>query len=76
MPYPNEHSCRIAEPSLFIKDSFRRFKRTVDGKTVYLIGAKLKKTKQFKVQSIRFPVSEWTEAEARKLCKGKFEPAG
>lgn len=71
-PYPNEHSCRIYSPSSFIR--FRRDNRK-DPPVIYGFRPYGKGSA---VQAYRYPVEEWTEAEARKHCKrqgGSFTPA-
>ena len=73
-PYPNEHSCRLKDPSGFQAKSFGRVKR---GK-VSLIMARLKGERTMTLQAIRYPTSSWSEAEAKKNCHdkgGSFEPA-
>lgn len=74
MPYPNEHACRLADPSGFKKDTFRRKK---SGK-VSLILAKKPGSDTMTLQSIRYPISDWSEKAARSSCKergGAFEAA-
>lgn len=90
-PYPNEHSARIKDTAIFNPDTFRRKK---DG-TVYrsikvpataaVIWAKLKdhdKPSDNPIpQAIRFPITDWTVAQAKTWLKDnnvkyeKFEPA-
>lgn len=90
-PYPNEHAARLKSPDDFDPDTFRR---KADG-TIYgsikvpatadVIWGKLKGKsgeKDYPVpQAIRFPMKDWTEAEARKWLKDNdvkyilFEPA-
>lgn len=90
-PYPNEHSARIKSSALFNADTFRRKKDgTIYGKikvpgTAAVIWAKLKEhdepTDNPIPQAIRFPVSDWTVAQAKTWLKDnnvkheKFEPA-
>jgi len=74
MPYPNEHSCRITEPSEFQKGSFRRIS---EGKLNIIIGKKKGQTKT-STQAFRYPKDKWSVNEARSHCRdhnGKFEPA-
>ena len=74
MPFPNEHSCRLASPGSFRKDSFRRKK---SGK-VSLVMAKRPGSDTMELQSIRYPIADWSEGDARESCKekgGTFEPA-
>ena len=90
-PYPNEHAARLKEPGGFDDDSFRRTKGgTIYGsikvpKTVGIIWGKLKGSAKPSdnpiPQSLRFPVDDWTQAEAKKWLKDnnidyiKFEAA-
>jgi hypothetical protein len=74
MPFENEHSCRIAEPSEFKKGSFRRIK---EGNLSIIIGKKHGKTTT-STQAFRYPKDKYTEAQARAHCKknkGRFEAA-
>lgn len=74
MPYPTEHSCRIAGPSRFEPNSFRRIK---NGILAIIIG-KLKGQDKTSTQAFRYPISDWEEKDARKHCednKGSFEAA-
>lgn len=68
MPYPNEYSCRIKDPSLFQKDSFRRInlKKGLDA----IIG-KLKGKTTTTVQAYRYKKSIYSEAQAHSHCKKK-----
>lgn len=79
MPYPNEHACRMLEPSEFEKDTFRRVTREHNGKKYDIIMGKLKGKDTFTEQTYRYPKNTWTVTEAKKHCqehKGKkFEPA-
>jgi hypothetical protein len=76
-PYANEHSCRVADPGQY--DKFRRKnKKRKDGKAYGLIFGHNKETDKWEVQSIRFPKSDWSVAEAKKACsdaEGTFEAA-
>jgi len=74
LPYPGEHSCRIADPSKFREDSFRRI---TSGKLAIII-AKKPGEETTTTQAFRYPIDDWTEAEARAHCEkegGVFEPA-
>ncbi len=85
MPYPNEHSCRIKNPSSFQKDSFKRIeggkkegKGPRDGKKLSIIIGRLKGETTTKTQAFRYPIETWTELQARTHCKenkGTFEAA-
>ena len=75
MPLPSEHSCRIKEPSLFKKDSFRRIHlaKGLDAIIGKLIGKTTTTT-----QSLRYKKDVWSAERARKNCNakgGKFEIA-
>lgn len=73
-PYPNEHSCRLKDPSGFQAKSFRRIKR---GKVSLILG-RLKGQRTMTLQAIRYPKASWTESEAHANCserKGRFEAA-
>jgi len=78
-PYPNEHACRVREPSAFQPNSFRRIKRTHEGKPYSIIIGKLKGESKTTTQAIRYPKDSWTADAARAHCNahdGKtFEPA-
>jgi len=74
MPYPNEHSCRLREPGTFQAKSFRRIK---SGKLHVILG-RLKGQSNMTAQAYRYPVDDWSTAEARAHCKehdGTFELA-
>jgi len=74
MPYPSEHSCRLADPSGFDKDTFRRKKSG----NVSLIMAKKPGKDTMELQAIRYPIGDWDEKAARESCQekgGTFEPA-
>ena len=79
MPYPGFHSCRLRDPSEFEKGSFRTIKRDTQAGRVQMIIGKLKGKSTTTAQAIRYPIDQFTEGEARKLCEkagGKsFEPA-
>ena len=76
MPFPNEHSARLRNPGDFSADTFRRKNGgTVFGsvkipKTIVIIWAKLKGSDKPSdpplPQALRFPIDDWTEAQARK----------
>ena len=77
-PYPNEHSCRLVDPSKFQKDSFRRVKRDHEGKEYGIIMGKLIGEDTMTEEAYRYNIEIWKEAEAKKHCKdhnGTFEPA-
>jgi len=78
-PFPNEHAARLRKPGDFDPKSFRRTSGgTIFGskkvpKTISIIWAKLKgKAKPSDPvlpQSLRFPIKNWTVAQARKWLK-------
>lgn len=84
-PFIGEHACRLHDPADFIDDSFRRTSTTNDdGKRVDIILA-IREVDEGEdpgdpiAQSIRYPVDDWTEDEARETCTDNdgilFEPA-
>jgi len=85
MPLPNEHSARLRQPSEFKEkpdwgQGEGKFRRVADG-TIYgkvkvpqtadVIWGQLKSQsgKEAAPQAIRFPIKDWTAAEARKWLK-------
>jgi hypothetical protein len=73
-PYPNEHACRLKEPDAFQSDSFRRIQQ---GKLHIIIG-RLKGERTTTAQAYRYPVDDWSEADARAHCQdagGSFAAA-
>ena len=78
MPYPNEHACRLKEPSRFQKDSIRSVEQVSNGKPFRILIGKLKGATSTTIQAIRYPKRYWSEAEARAKCNtrgGRFEAA-
>lgn len=78
MPYPNEHACRLREPSEFADGSFRRGDRDHGGKSYGVIYGKLKGGSSMTEQAYRYPKKDWTAEQARSHCGrhgGKFEAA-
>ncbi len=85
MPYPNEHSARLRQPSDFKErpdwaTKEGKFRRTADGtifghvkvpQTADVIWGQLKSQsgKEAFPQAIRFPIKDWTAAQARKWLK-------
>lgn len=90
-PFENEHSARIKAPDLFDGETFRRKKDgTIYGSikvpsTAAVIWAKLKEHNEPSdnpiPQAIRFPITDWTVADAKTWLKENnvkyegFEPA-
>jgi hypothetical protein len=75
-PYPNEHACRLKDPSKF--DKFRRGKRDHEGKSYSIIFGHPKDGGGWEEQAYRYAKDTWTAAEAGKHCRshdGKFEAA-
>jgi len=81
MPFPNEHSCRLLDPSSAI--TCRRTTRISDNREYAIItceySAPVAGSKSaWQEQSYRYPIATWTEGQARNHCqrhKGRFEPA-
>ncbi len=76
--YPNEHACRLREPSDFQKDSFRRMSRKSGNKEYHIVLARLKGKESLTEQAYRYDKSVWPESQARNHCskhKGSFERA-
>lgn len=78
-PYPNEHACRLKDPSLFQKGSFRSYERDSGGKKYRVIAGRLKGKTTMTEQAFRYPKDVWSVSQARKHCKDHkgiaFEPA-
>jgi len=77
-PYPNEHSCRLADPSRF--DRVRRVnnEREHNGKRYHVIYGRDKNTGKWAEQAYRYDKSVWSASSARSHCKshdGTFEAA-
>lgn len=71
MPYPNEHACRVEDPSDFV-----RFRRDNDKSPNVIIG--FRRDGSSAVQAFRYPTSSWSAPRARKHCRdhdGRFEKA-
>lgn len=78
-PFPNEHSARLKKPGDFDSDTFKRKNNgTIYGKvkvpsTISVIWAKLKGSSDPSdkpiPQALRFPVKNWTVAEAKAWLK-------
>jgi hypothetical protein len=75
-PYPNEHACRLVDPSNF--SEFRRGKRNHEGKEYSVIYGKKSGEDSWAQQAFRYNKDTWTVSEARSHCKnhdGSFEAA-
>lgn len=76
MPYPNQHACRIKEPSSFKKGSFRTLHTKQKG--LSLIVGELKSSGKSATQAFRYAKTDWTADRARKHCsshQGRFDAA-
>ena len=77
-PFPNEHACRLEDP-----DKYSRFRRkngdqTHDGKPIDVIYGRKKSDGKTEIQSLRYPVGDWSEGDAKDHCRsreGSFEAA-
>jgi hypothetical protein len=71
VPYPNEHAARILDPSKFQDGTFVSTERkatkpeSVKGKIYRVIMGKLIGENTLTEQAYRYPLKDWTEAEAR-----------
>jgi len=75
-PFPNEHSCRLQEPSKF--DRMRRGTRKHEGKIYSIIFGHIKGGDSWEEQAYRYAKDTWDADEARAHCAahdGKFEAA-
>lgn len=74
MPYPNEHAARQKPPTGYTR--FRRGKLTGAPKGISVIWG-VRPDGKSEIQSLRFDVSLWTEARAKKWLKDhKFKTGG
>jgi hypothetical protein len=75
-PFPNEHSCRLANPDeVKVVGSLTRDHK---GKNYRILVGKRAGKSGSEAQAYRYPKSEWTEEAARAHCKdagGSFEAA-
>jgi hypothetical protein len=75
-PYPNEHACRLQDPSKFDRFARKNCAQKHDDKCIDVIyGITDNKTS---IQALRYPKKNWKASEARKHCKGRdgsFEAA-
>jgi len=65
-PYPNEHACRVNEPTKYERFARKEFEH--EGKKYYAIIGFFKDGGS-EVQAYRYPKDIWTEAQAREHCK-------
>lgn len=78
MPYPNFHTCRIADPSEFDPKTYGQDTRKHDGKEYSVLYAAKKDGGSSAEQAYRYPKDVWTAASASAHCKthgGSFEAA-
>lgn len=76
MPYPNFHSCRLADPKEFKEGSFKNI-ASKDGKA-QLVMAKRPGESKLELQAVRYPKDKWTADAAKGECEkhgGSFEAA-
>lgn len=76
MPMPNQHSCRLREPNLFNKSSFKTLKTKTKGLTI--ITGTLKTTGKSALEAYRYAKADWKRERALKHCNargGRFEGA-
>jgi len=81
MPYPNEHSCRLMPSRAFV--SFRRKNKQMysEGKpidVVYGIFVDSNGNYKTRIQSLRYPTSQWRAIDALRHCEkhgGEFHPS-
>lgn len=78
-PYPNEHSCRLTDPSKYVRIRRVNNAAKVNGKRIDFIFG-VKKGGGSELQAIRYPKEVWTASQARAHCNTKkhimFEAAG
>lgn len=75
-PYPNEHACRIADPS--VVKVVGSITKKHNGKSYRILVGKREGKTTTETQATRYPKNEWTAEEARAHCKnlgGSFEAA-
>jgi len=74
MAFSNEHAARIRRPGDFKAGSFKRhnIKSSVatNGKVFGVIKGNLENGGEEAKQALRYPVADWTEAQARKHAEG------
>jgi hypothetical protein len=77
MPYENEHSCRLQDPSKYKRFARKNCEQKHDGKCIDVIYG-IKDDNKSEIQALRYNKEIWTEEAARNHCKehdGTFEPA-
>jgi len=76
MPLPNFHGCRMREPNLFNKTSFKTLKTKTKGLSI-IVGT-LKATGKSALEAYRYAKTDWERERASKHCNargGRFEGA-
>jgi hypothetical protein len=74
MPYENEWSCRLNDPSKY--NEWGSVEWEHNGKTYRVIRGHNKETKEWEDQSFRYPKKTWLRSQANEHCsshEGKFE---
>jgi HK97 family phage prohead protease len=77
-PYPNEHSCRLADPGQFAECRRQNAAREHEGKEYDVIFCRASGSQDWAEQAYRYPEAVWSEEAARAHCQvheGEFEPA-
>jgi len=76
MPYPNEHACRLNNPSRYERLRRKNCAEQDDGRCIDVLYGILDGGSER--QALRYGKDEWSEADAREHCRaenGMFEPA-
>jgi hypothetical protein len=68
-PYPNEHACRKAQPSIFSEFRRENNARKHNGKPYHIIWGKKKSDGKWGEQAYRYPKGSWSSSDARTHCK-------
>jgi len=77
MPYENEHSCRLKDPSKYKKFARKNCYKKHEGKCIDFIFGIISPDES-ELQAMRYDKEIWTEKAARSHCESKdgtFEPA-
>lgn len=78
MPFPNNHACRLIDPSQCQRDSFHSVERLHKDKRYTVRMAKKIGSNSIEEQSYLYPKDIWSKSDAREHCKnhkGSFEAA-
>ena len=76
MPFVNEYSCRLLDPKKIAKVGCRSMDRTHEDRRYRAIICKFYDTTKWLIQSLRYPVDQWTRSQAIAHCReyeGQFE---